>query len=419
MRRRSSGFPTVIFVFVVIGGFGALLLANAQPSVQVGGLPTQAPPTATANFLLPGFGNNTLPVPTIDIPTQAFTPPTLPPAQGPSPTPADAVDIGGGSGQTAVASGVRPTLPPTAIPATEEGQQVVNRPAEPTAAFRPPPLRPPISRDPLGRDHYWFGRPIDSNANNEVLFYYSYGSDGPQEESPWRVHHGIDLPNEIGETVRAAGSGTVIWASDGLRVEDGIFQNSAAYGNVVFIEHDFGYNGQPIYTLYAHLSGVLVQRGQRVEMGDAIGLVGESGRVSGPHVHFEVRVGGDRYASTYNPILWMVPYVGHGVIAGRVEGANGELLQDTDVTIRNWATNLQFSSTTTYIMPGTVDDVNPDPQWQENFAVADVPVGRYIAIVTINGQRVQRLVDVEEGRTAFVELSPPEPVTPSPTPSDG
>src|SRR5262249_52982308 len=119
---------------------------------------------------------------------------------------------------------------------------------------------------------------------NFALFSYPYGSDGPQEQTPWRVHHGIDMPNPIGQTVRAAGSGTVIWAGSG-------FENSPSYGNVVEIQHDFGYNGQPLYTLYAHLSAFLVTAGQVVNTGDPIGLVGNTGRVSGPHVHFEVRMG--------------------------------------------------------------------------------------------------------------------------------
>jgi hypothetical protein len=55
-------------------------------------------------------------------------------------------------------------------------------------------------------------------------------------------------------------------------------------------------------------------------------------------------------------------------------------------------------------------DVNADPEWQENFVVPDVPVGRYDVITTINGQRILQQVEVFEGMTAFVELKPPEPV---------
>jgi murein DD-endopeptidase MepM/ murein hydrolase activator NlpD len=222
------------------------------------------------------------------------------------------------------------------------------------------------------------------------------------------------MPNPVGETVRSAASGSVIWAADGLRVLGGAFQNSPSYGNVVLIEHDFGYHNHPIYTLYAHLSATLVQQGDLVQAGDVIGLVGETGRVSGPHVHFEVRLNENHYRSTFNPVLWMVPYVGHGVIAGRVTDTNGNMLQDIGVTVNNWATGLVQDTTSTYVFLDNDLDVNPDPVWDENFAVGDVPVGRYEVVVTVNGQRLSKVIDVQEGTTSFVELEPQEPATAQP-----
>ncbi|RMG86750.1 MAG: hypothetical protein D6712_06895, partial [Chloroflexi bacterium] len=280
----------------------------------------------------------------------------------------------------------------------------------PTPVWRPPALEPPLSRDPFGRDHYWFHRPVEANANNAILFFYAYGSDGPDKENPWRIHHGIDFPNPVGETVRAAADGVVLHGAG-----DGLFQNTASYGNVVFIQHDFGYNGQTLYTLYAHLSRALVRSGERVNAGDVIGLIGDTGNVSGPHVHFEVRMGGDRYRDTYNPLLWMVPYVGHGVIAGRVVDEEGRFIEDAEVTIRNWATGLLLESSptvTTYVFNDTGSDVQPDPRWNENFVVPDVPIGKYELITTIDGVRIAEVVEVFEGRTSFVELRPPVP-TPS------
>jgi hypothetical protein len=64
------------------------------------------------------------------------------------------------------------------------------------------------------------------------------------------------------------------------------------------------------------------------------------------------------------------------------------------------------------VFEDSVNDVNSDPAWQENFAVPDVPEGRYDLIVTIDGQRVVRQVQVTEGATSFVVLAPPEPPTP-------
>jgi len=233
-----------------------------------------------------------------------------------------------------------------------------------------------------------------------------------------RVHHGVDMPNAVGTVVRAAGSGTVLYSADGRLAQTDIFQNSPSYGNVIVIEHDFGYNGMRIWTLYAHLSSAFVRAGETVIAGQPIGQVGQTGRVTGPHLHFEVRLGrtpeDNRYGSTYNPVLWFVPYVGTGVIAGRVTDSFGERVDDAEITIRNYATGLVETTTTTYVFADSGFDVNSDPVWQENFAVTDIPVGRYNVIVTIDGERIVRQVDVMEGTTAFVELKPSPPVTATP-----
>jgi murein DD-endopeptidase MepM/ murein hydrolase activator NlpD len=417
--RRTNSIPTFFLILIVLGGFGFLVWSNAQPTPELKTvIPTEMIPTDDPNaweaILREGFGSNSTPLPTIALPTAPFVAPTLP-----------------GSGDTnliplgpeEVNSELRPTinsivtatrLPPTPAPVSTNisvtEQSVTRAPAN----WQPPPLVPPLSRDPLGRDHYWFARPVDSNATNYALFSYSFGSDGPQQEVPWRVHHGIDMPNPIGQTVRAAGSGTVIWAADGLRTEGEIFQSSPSYGNVVVIRHDFGYRGQPLFTLYAHLSAVLVVAGQTVNMGDAIGLVGNTGRVSGPHVHFEVRLGDNRYSNTMNPLLWMVSYVNSGVIAGRVTGVRGDLLQDQTVTVIDRRTGTITQSATTYVYLDNGSDVQTDPLWGENFVLGDIPVGRYEVVTNIDGQRVSKIVDVAEGMTTFVDLTPLEPATAQP-----
>ncbi len=413
MRRRAGGIPAFMLLLIAVSVFGFLIVSNSSPAPQLSIIvPTLGEPTEVANaweqILQQGFGDDSTPLPTVAIPTANFVPPTLVLEGGGTPlSPADVAD---NSGDVQFSVAVTPTRPPatisplaTSIPVTEIA---VTRP--PTS-WQPPPLIPPISRDVLGRDHYYFRRPVDSSATNRGSFYYAYGSDGP--ENLWRIHTGIDMPNDIGQTVRAAGEGTVVWAGPG-------FQNSPSYGNVVMIEHTFGFQGRRLYTLYAHMSGVLTTPGQFVQAGDAIGLVGNTGRVSGPHVHFEVRLAElnetdpATYGETYNPVLWMASYVGTGVIAGRVTDASGREVMDADVTIRNWATGLNVDTTTTYIFQNTAIDVNGDPVWQENFAVGDVPVGRYEVIASIGGEPVRRFVNVIEGTTSFVELSPGDPPTP-------
>jgi murein DD-endopeptidase MepM/ murein hydrolase activator NlpD len=85
-------------------------------------------------------------------------------------------------------------------------------------------------------------------------------------------HGGIDLAAPEGTPARAAESGEVIFIG-----------NRAGYGRTVMIQHDYGY-----VTLYGHLSRILVKKGEKVQRGMDIGLVGKTGRVTGPHLHFEI-----------------------------------------------------------------------------------------------------------------------------------
>ncbi len=90
------------------------------------------------------------------------------------------------------------------------------------------------------------------------------------------THTGVDLAAPEGAVIPAAQDGTVV--SAGPR---------GGYGNAVEIAHRDGST-----TLYAHASEVLVHSGQHVSAGDTIALVGQTGRSTGPHLHFEVREGG-------------------------------------------------------------------------------------------------------------------------------
>lgn len=423
MSGKQKGVPTFLLLLLVLAGFiGVLWVNSAPPEPLMPVIPTQATPTAQTgqsltDLLKGNFGQNTTPLPTPVLPTRAPAT-SVPLIQGSENlTPVSASDLGGTPSNSLVAIAVSVTPPPPTLDFENENADVpVQEVTREAIDWQPPPLIPPLSRDPLGLDTYWLQRPVDANANNAVLNYYSYGSDGADPGNPLRVHHGIDMPNRVGERVSAAADGIVTWAADGRQDETAIFQNSPSYGNVIVIRHNFGFKGKPVYTLYAHLSASFVEVGQEVKAGQAIGQVGNSGRVSGPHVHFEVRLGEDPrsfddhgYKSTYNPILWMVPYVGHGVIAGTITDDDGNYLMDADITIRNRATGLVERTTTSYVFLDTGFDVNSHPNRQENFAVTDIPVGRYDVIADIFGQRIVRQVTVVEGTTAFVALNPPDP----------
>jgi murein DD-endopeptidase MepM/ murein hydrolase activator NlpD len=91
-----------------------------------------------------------------------------------------------------------------------------------------------------------------------------------------RRHSGVDLTAERGTPVFAAGPGQVVRA-----------RRSGGYGRAVYIDH-----GDGIQTRYAHLQQIDVEEGAFVPAGTQVGLVGSSGRATGPHLHFEMRIGG-------------------------------------------------------------------------------------------------------------------------------
>ena len=87
-------------------------------------------------------------------------------------------------------------------------------------------------------------------------------------------HYGLDLAGRVGEPVAAANAGKVVLVRD-----------CWASGKTVVLFHGAG-----LYTTYLHLSRALVEEGAKVSRGERIGLVGRSGRVSGPHLHFGTKV---------------------------------------------------------------------------------------------------------------------------------
>jgi murein DD-endopeptidase MepM/ murein hydrolase activator NlpD len=92
-----------------------------------------------------------------------------------------------------------------------------------------------------------------------------------------RQHNGVDFGCVRGQPIWAAKAGKVIFA--GLK---------SGYGNVVLIEHE-----GPVITLYAHQQELLVSAGHRIEKGEVLGRCGSTGWSTGPHLHFEVRTGGE------------------------------------------------------------------------------------------------------------------------------
>lgn len=89
-----------------------------------------------------------------------------------------------------------------------------------------------------------------------------------------RMHKGLDIAAPSGTSIYATGGGTVTFSG-----------RKNGYGNVIIIDHGYGYT-----TLYAHCSKLMVEEGAKISRGDLIALVGSTGRSTGPHLHYEVRL---------------------------------------------------------------------------------------------------------------------------------
>ena len=99
-------------------------------------------------------------------------------------------------------------------------------------------------------------------------------------------NNGIDIAAQLGTPVRAVAKGRVEYTSE----------DYASYGPIVILNHGDGF-----FTLYAHLSEILVAVGQEIPAGQIVGRVGDTGSLKGPILHFEVRKGG----SALNPEAWL------------------------------------------------------------------------------------------------------------------
>jgi murein DD-endopeptidase MepM/ murein hydrolase activator NlpD len=263
----------------------------------------------------------------------------------------------------------------------------------PISLWRPPLYDTPWALGP--NDHFYFSRPIAADVVNWPVADYRYGGIFFSSEI---VHTGIDIPAKLHTPVQAAGSGKVVWAGYGLYY--GQNDPNDPYGLAVTIRHDFGFNGQYIYTVYAHMDRIDVVTGEQVETGQPVGIIGTTGLTTGPHLHFEVRMERNSYFTTYNPELWLAPPQGWGVLVGRVLNTNNSLLGRQDVVVRS------FTSPRRWVVRSYGNQaVNSDPYFKENLVLNDLPAGDYeIAIDYLDRTHKQRITISPGAVTYFTFL---------------
>ena len=127
--------------------------------------------------------------------------------------------------------------------------------------------------------------PFANPVTNSFRFTSKFGFRRDPKTGGRRMHNGVDFAAGLGTPLYATADGVVTHAGWG-----------SGYGRLVKIQHEFG-----IETRYAHMSKMRVKVGQRVSRGDHIGDMGASGRVTGVHLHYEVRVGG----KAVNPMIYI------------------------------------------------------------------------------------------------------------------
>jgi murein DD-endopeptidase MepM/ murein hydrolase activator NlpD len=293
-----------------------------------------------------------------------------------------------------------PTLEPLQIDLSAPNQDKVSN-------WRPALYPVPLALTPF--DHFYFTRPYAVNETGWPVEDYRYGGSFYEDV----VHSGMDIKIPVGTPIIAAGPGKVTWAGYGLFA--GRYDPDDPYGMAVMIRHSFGHQGALLYTVYAHLDQVFVEKDQQVEAGDLIGMSGETGATSGPHLHFEVRLddSGQGFFSTRNPELWLVPPQGWGVLAGVVMNTGGRKVKGQLVIVHPpdseqfWRANSYHGGTT-----------NPDPYYQENLVISDLPAGRYEIQINYLSKIYTREIDIYpglvtyftfRGRSGFTSETPPLP----------
>ncbi len=330
-----------------------------------------------------------------------------------------------GAGPVAqAAAGAQATPTPTPVPASgkvyarpwpAQGRFTVPAQGGPGVEGTPLPVwLPPAYPQPWAptpHDHFLFGRVLPPSYEDIPIADYRFAARAPESG---RLHGGIDIPAPFDTPVLAIGSGRVIWAGEGFTF--GRERNGDPYGLAVVIRHDLGWQGHTLYSLYAHLETIWVQPGQWVAQGTPVGLVGSTGKSDGPHVHLEIRMQMEdepaQKAGLLNPELWIAPPVGWGVLVGRVYDPHGRLWDFGPITIEplDWTPEVRalwrgrrYIVTYTY---GRSGGIVPDPYYQENFALNNLPAGRYRLIIEMNDRVYKHTLMVYPGRVTFFIFSP-------------
>lgn len=201
--------------------------------------------------------------------------PTAEPTQEPTPTPESTATPAPTAEPTAVPTatpGV--TATPTAVPTSTPEPSAVPS-ASPVVTPTPTPSPQPVA-NPVKLEH-----DVLDNVDKDCIYLFPVPNSSEITQEYSAEHKAIDIAASSGSPVYAAEDGTVSY----VQIWDGSYDTTGmmSYGHMVEVRHADGNT-----TLYAHLSEINVQQGEKVVRGQRIGRVGSTGNATGPHLHFEV-----------------------------------------------------------------------------------------------------------------------------------
>ena len=305
------------------------------------------------------------------------------------------------------------TGPKSATTSPTPESQAMASPAQVAVPATQPPYPPPAteaassSSGPCSDEicvesgYFLLQRPIGAEGRNTIDPTSRYGT---YRSGTRDANRGVYFLNSSGTPVLAAADGTVVVAGDDSQMPYGRYRN--AYGNLVILKHDLPGFSDPVFTLYGHLSQVLVDIEDTVGAGEEIGLVGMSGDVSGSVLYFEVRLGENTFQAARNPELWidLLPdETGQpqGALAGRIMDENSNYINVTNIILERLAGPGLPAIDQIYLRTYAGESLVGQDPIKESFAVGNLPAGEYQISFLMNGMR-QKVVEVQPGKVTVV-----------------
>lgn len=356
--KRKFNLPVIAMIVALTASTVSCLVSSATVITPS---PSQKSPQANESITIPA--------------AEGTEPPQNPPA--------------GQADQQSTEIAANPTMEATAVPSGNESS---------------PPIFSPCAEEVCIQDNPdLLLRPVGSEGRVTVDPSFRFGEFRRNSRYP---NPGVEFLNSTGTPVVAAAAGKVLVAGTDSQIA--YARNLNQYGNLVILEHSLESFDQPVFTLYGHLSEVLVQEGDTVEAGQEIGKVGATGNIRGSVLHFEVRVGDNSYEGVRNPELWLVTRQDEngqslGALAGRIINSQGKYHDIRNIVVERLDASGQAVVGRTYLRTYGSESLRGNSPWEESFGIGDLIPGTYKLSFLLDGYQT-KLVEVQAGKLTLITI---------------